>query len=63
MVREGKGGLRVGIKGVETTYVTKFFIGLGMRQPCRDYVTMFSGHKIVDYCIMLLNIFRIFSGH
>ena len=56
MVREGKGGLRVGIKGVETTYVTKFFIGLGMRQPCRDYVTMFSGHKIVAYCVYVYSL-------
>ena len=25
---------------------------LGTRQHCRDNVTMFSGHKVVGYCIM-----------
>ena len=34
------------------TRIYCYFPELGTRQHCRDNVTMSSGQKIVDYCIM-----------
>ena len=34
---------------------------LGTRQPCRDNLTMLSGHKMVDYCLMSIFAVETFS--
>ena len=52
--------------------IPTILIELGTRQHCRDNLTIFSGHKIVGYCIMLqllhldtetLTFFIFVSGH
>ena len=34
---------------------------LGTRQPCRDNLTILSGHKMVDYCLMSIFAMETFS--